>query len=127
MFTIEPATPESEETPGLKILKKTKLFVNFHLSHVNNNAGQSELLLGRQDSLDIDFSNSVSLGRHAEKYCGSRVILATEVFGACSSYVGLLTAGLRRELLIAGRVVLLSTPWLLICLNRRLSGLCPVG
>jgi hypothetical protein len=53
---MEPATLESEETPGLKIPKNSKLFVNFHLSHVNDAAGQSELLLAMQDSLDIDYS-----------------------------------------------------------------------
>lgn len=48
--------PGSEETPGLKIPKKFKLFVNFHISHVNDNAGQSEPLLAMQDSLDTEYS-----------------------------------------------------------------------
>lgn len=53
---MESTLSDADESPGLDIPETTKLFVNFHLSHVNNNVYQSELLIAMQESLDIDFS-----------------------------------------------------------------------
>lgn len=53
---MESTLSDADESPGLDIPKNTKLFVNFHLSHVNDNVCQSELLLAMQESLDIEFS-----------------------------------------------------------------------
>lgn len=68
---MESTLSDADEIPGLDIPETAKLFVNFHLSHINNNVYQYELLIAMQESLDIDFSVTACPGDESRPKCES--------------------------------------------------------